>query len=210
MMDVMAVRTFAFDPTRSVLDIHASSSLHPIHTHAPVVGWLRLDITDGGAITGGAITGGAITGGAITGGAITGGAITGGAITGGSVDPSSPEGEVRFDLGGMRSGHPLVDREADRRLDVERFPTVVGTLRRLAPGEEADRFEVGGDLTFHGVTQALTGTVHLVMAADGSTLELDGETTIDVTDFGVRPPSLLVVKVHKDVRVVLRAVGEAT
>jgi len=184
MMGSMTARTFAFDPARSGIDIHASSSVHPIHTHAPIEGWLRLDVVDGGADA---------------------------ASGGGTIDASSPaSGEVRFDLGGMRSGNPLVDREADRRLHVKRFPTVVGELRTLDPGEEADHYEIGGDLTFHGVTRALTGTVRLGVAADGSTLELDGETTIDVTDFDVQPPSLLVVKVHKEVRVVLHAVGEAT
>ena len=38
----------------------------------------------------------------------------------GSVDPDAPvDGQVEFDLGGMRSGNPLIDREAERRLDIE-------------------------------------------------------------------------------------------
>ena len=72
---------------------------------------------------------------------------------------------------------------------------------------DADRFTAGGDLTFHGVTRAIDGTLVITRRADE--LALTGETTFDVTDFGVQPPSLLVVKVHKEVRVTLDAVALA-
>jgi hypothetical protein len=48
------------------------------------------------------------------------------------------------------------------------------------------------------------------MAPGGGTeLTVAGSTTIDVTDFDVQPPSLLVVKVHQEVRVELQVVGVA-
>ena len=87
------------DPSRSSITIHASSSIHPITTEAPVAGWIDVSLDARG-----------------------------------SVDPDAPvDGQVEFDLGGMRSGNPLIDREAERRLDIRRHPTVTGRLTALCP-----------------------------------------------------------------------------
>lgn len=111
--------------------------------------------------------------------------------------------EIELALGEMRSGNPLIDREAERRLDVRRHPTVRGVLTELGAPDPDGRRMGAGDLTFHGVTRRITGELSIA-AVDGG-LHLTGHTELDVTDFGVQPPSLLVVKVHRDVRVELDA-----
>ncbi|MCB9371904.1 MAG: YceI family protein [Microthrixaceae bacterium] len=128
----------------------------------------------------------------------------------GRVDTGAPvDGEIEVALGSMRSGNPLVDREAERRLHLRRFPTVTGRLTALAPaggdgpGEEHDG---EGVLEFHGTSRPLRGTLR-VTPGDGGALAVAGATELDVTDFGVQPPSLLVVKVHARVRVELAAVA---
>lgn len=162
---------YQLDAEQSVLDIHASSSVHPIHTTTTVSGWFEATFGDDGGIDGTAELG----------------------------------GYVEFDLSGMRSGNPLVDRESERRLNIRRYPTVTGELTLLAATDDPELFNASGELTFHGVTHEIDGALRIVRDGDG--LGISGETTIDVTDFGVQPPSLLVVKVHKDVRVELRAVA---
>lgn len=112
--------------------------------------------------------------------------------------------EIELALGEMRSGNPLIDREAERRLDVRRHPTVGGVLTELGAPDAEGRRVAAGDLSFHGVTRRITGALSIGAAAGGG-LHLTGHAELDVTDFGVQPPSLLVVKVHKEVRVELDA-----
>ena len=158
------------DPARSTVTVHASSSLHPITTDAPVTGWLDVTLDPDGGL-----------------------------------DPSAPvAGRIEVALGSMRSGNPLIDREAERRLHLRRFPTVTGTLTGLVPGDDGHQGE--GTLDFHGVQRPLEGVLHLWRDDDGS-LTLSGATELDVTDFDVQPPSLLVVKVHARVRVELAAIA---
>lgn len=123
----------------------------------------------------------------------------------GALDPTAPvAGRVEMALGSMRSGNPLIDREAERRLHLRRYPTVTGTLTGLVPGD--DGFAGEGTLDFHGVQRPLEGVLHLWQDDDG-TLVISGATELDVTDFDVQPPSLLVVKVHARIQVELAAIA---
>ena len=123
----------------------------------------------------------------------------------GALDPSAPvSGRIEVTLGSMRSGNPLIDREAERRLHLRRFPVVSGVLGGLTPTE--DGFAGEGTLDFHGVPRPLAGELQVWVDDDG-TVTLTGTTELDVTDFDVQPPSLLVVKVHARVRVELAAVA---
>ncbi len=169
------------DPDRSTVTVHATSSLHPITTDAPVTGWVELTVDDDGRIDGDAPV----------------------------------DGVVEVALGTMRSGNPLIDREAERRLHIRRHPTVTGRLTSLVPdpgsggdGGDPDAATGAGTLDFHGVTRPLEGTLRVTPLADGE-LALEGTTELDVTDFDVQPPSLLVVKVHPRIRVTLAAVAFA-
>lgn len=161
---------FDLDGERSRVLIHATSSVHPIETAAPITGWLDVSLVEDG-----------------------------------SVDLTAPvAARVQVPLQGLRSGNPLIDREADRRLDTRRHPTVSGELRSLEPGP-AGGWRGRGDLTLHGITAPIEGTLRVDRRDDE--LGLTGSTTLLVTDFDVQPPSLLLVKVHPTVRVDLDAVA---
>ncbi len=130
----------------------------------------------------------------------------------GTVDLAQPvDGWMCVELAEMRSGNPLVDREAERRLQVRKHPTMEGRLVSLAPavhdGGHQHHYDGEGELTFRGQTAPLTGG--LSVDVDGDELTLTGDTTLDVTDYGVQPPSLLVIKVHALVRIELRATARA-
>lgn len=120
---------------------------------------------------------------------------------------AKPIGAIAFDISAMRSGNPLIDRESERRLQPKRYPTVTGELTSLVLRTDG-AYDGGGRLTFHGVTRDITGALTIALTADE--LRLAGSTTVDVTDFGVQPPSLLVVKVHKEVAISLAAVATRT
>lgn len=112
---------------------------------------------------------------------------------------------MEFDLRGMRSGNPLLDREAERRLDVRRHPTVTGRLTALSPAPDGG-YDGIGELDFHGVTGPLQGVLRVTVNEDQE-LFIEGTAELDVTDFAIRPPRLLMVKVHPEVRVELAAVA---
>jgi polyisoprenoid-binding protein YceI len=115
-------------------------------------------------------------------------------------------GRIEVPVRSLRSGNPLEDAELQRRVDSRSFPTIVGELRDAAAIGDG-RFRVEGDLTFHGVTQPVTGELRVTTDNDG--LRIKGEQVFDVRDFGIKPPRILMLRVEPEVRVEinLRATG---
>lgn len=114
------------------------------------------------------------------------------------------EGEIRIEVGRLRSGNPLVDRETRRRIDARHHPEIVGTVtagERLAPG----RLGVTGTIAFRGEVQAVTGEVTVTIAADQ--LVVAGSATFDVRDWGLQPPRVGLLRVHPEVAVRLHLVA---
>ncbi len=120
----------------------------------------------------------------------------------GSAEPSL--GRLAVPLTGLKSGNPLVDRETRRRLDVKRHPEIVCELTELSALDN-DRFRARGTITLLGETVEADGELRITVKDDE--LEIEGERTFDVRDWGVRPPRLLVLKVDPevDVRIALTA-----
>lgn len=105
-----------------------------------------------------------------------------------------------------RSG--LTDAQLRQRIEAERYPVAVavGTgARRIGPG----RFHVTGNLTFHGVTRAVDGDITVTRNGPESVVA-EGEQVFDMRQYGVEPPSLLMMKVRPEVRVRIRVEGVAT
>ncbi len=72
-------------------------------------------------------------------------------------------------------------------------------LGRASPGVDA---RADGWLTIDGTTRPIALDAHLTLAPDGK-LEARGEYTVDMKDYGVKPPKLMfgMLKVGKDVKV---------
>jgi polyisoprenoid-binding protein YceI len=104
---------------------------------------------------------------------------------------------VIIDLTTLRSGNALYDAELAQRLTVRRFPEAVVELDRAIMS--ADRYQLSGEVTLHGQTRRLTGSVS-AKPADGGWL-ITGEHVFDVRDFEISVPSLLMVRIYPDVRV---------
>jgi hypothetical protein len=62
------------------------------------------------------------------------------------------------------------------------------------------RYLVSGDITFRGVTRTFEDEMVLTSNEDGE-IQLVGESTFDVRDFGMDPPRVLMLKVAPEVRV---------
>jgi polyisoprenoid-binding protein YceI len=107
----------------------------------------------------------------------------------------------------LRSGNALVDGELRRRLDSRKFPRIRGELIRSAAGTGAGSARLTGELTLHGVTRSLDVDVTLRLL-DPRTLEIEGGRAIDMRDFGLTPPSLLMFRMQPEVQVRARLVAE--
>lgn len=129
-------------------------------------------------------------------------------LDGDALDLSAPT-RLRLEcpVAALRSGNPLNDRELQRRVDADRYPSIVGESREVTPGSGRGRYRVRGDLTFHGVTREVTGEI-TVTVPGADRLVVTGEQTFDIRDFGVSPPRILMLRVEPDVRVRIRV--EAT
>jgi hypothetical protein len=114
-------------------------------------------------------------------------------------------GEVRIEVGRLRSGNPLVDRETQRRIDAGRYPEIVGTVVSAERAAD-DRLRVVGDLAFRGEVCQVDGEI--TVSRDGSALVLEGSRRFDVRDWGLQPPKLALLRVHPEIEVRIRLVAE--
>ncbi|HZQ78134.1 MAG TPA: YceI family protein [Acidimicrobiia bacterium] len=117
------------------------------------------------------------------------------------VDPGKVEwAELEMEVENLTSGNQLYDAELMRRIDARTHPTARVTLRHLDPVGTGNRYQLDGELTFHGVTRRLTGTV-VVAFPDADVALVYGEKIIDIRDFDIPSPAVLMLKILPDVRV---------
>jgi DNA-binding PadR family transcriptional regulator len=122
-------------------------------------------------------------------------------IRGGSVGTSTkPVAHLKTAVAGLRSGNSLYDAELLRRIEARRFPVVSIDLRdctRVGPG---NRYLLAGEITFHGVTRPVQGTVTVTAPSDRM-LVVAGEQVFDMRDFDIASPTVLMLRIFPDVRV---------
>lgn len=125
----------------------------------------------------------------------------------GKVDvDQSPRGHLEFPIDNMKSGNPLEDREMRRRTDARRYPTIAGDLKAMKQTDDPSLYMVRGDLTFRG--QVRTYEDEMTVGVDDGTIELTGQSTFDIRDFGMEPPRILMLKVQPEVTVRVEIVAE--
>jgi PadR family transcriptional regulator len=115
--------------------------------------------------------------------------------------------QLEIEVGQLRSGNALYDAELLRRIDARRHPTVSLELRTCRAAGGAGRYHVDGEITFHGSTRLLDGTVD-VSVGPGGKLVVSGEQLIDIRDFDIDSPTVLMLRIYPDVVVQLHV--EAT
>jgi DNA-binding PadR family transcriptional regulator len=120
---------------------------------------------------------------------------------------SAPTGRLDVDVSKLSSGNKLYDSELLRRIDARRYPTVSVELKECAPSGPGSRYRLAGDLTIHGVTRTIDGTV-TVEAESNRRLVVAGEQVFDIRDFAIPSPTMLMLRIFPDVRVRLQAEAE--
>lgn len=132
------------------------------------------------------------------------------------------EGTVRFDLdGGTATGRIVIDatrtetgnRSRDKKmhnavLESERYPEIVyrpsAVSGRLAP-DGTGRVHVDGTVSIHGSEHPLGFDADVTM--DGDRLTATTEFLVPYVEWGMKDPSLFILRVDKEVHVEVAAVG---
>jgi polyisoprenoid-binding protein YceI len=127
----------------------------------------------------------------------------------GSLDLAHPvRGQLFLAVERLSSGNQLYDRELRRRIDAERYPTITGSLTRITlTGDRHPHYLVAGDVDFHGKTRSFEHEMRIDVHDDE--VRLSGEDVFDIRAFGMRPPSMLMVRVYPQISVRIELVGRA-
>jgi len=111
-----------------------------------------------------------------------------------------PAARLELQIETLSSGNALYDAELLRRIDARRYPRAIVELRDVTPVGDVPRYQLQGDLTFHGITREVRGTISAEFDESGA-VKVGGEQIFDIRDFNVPSPTILMLKIFPDVRV---------
>ncbi|MGH9038786.1 MAG: YceI family protein [Acidimicrobiia bacterium] len=113
-----------------------------------------------------------------------------------------PAARLAVPIEKLTSGNQLYDAELLRRVDARLFPQAVVELQNVSPVGTTGRYHVEGELTFHGVTQSMEGTVSVAFPSPDR-MVVEGEQVLDMRHFHITPPTVAMLRIYPDVRVQL-------
>jgi polyisoprenoid-binding protein YceI len=116
------------------------------------------------------------------------------------------QGRLEIAVDRLSSGNQLYDRELKRRIDARHHPLIIGQISGVSPGGRQGRYRVAGDLSFHGETRAFEHDMTIAVHGKSS-IELKGDRVFDIREFGMKPPSMLMLKVYPEVAVRVELYG---
>ena len=115
--------------------------------------------------------------------------------------------QLTLPVDSISSGIGLQDRLMRGRFDASRYPNITASV---VSGEAIDvdegRYRATAKLTMHGQTRDVTGEVQLTFT--NGTVTVEAPATINMQDFGIDPPRLIVLKVEPDVDVSAHIVAQ--
>ena len=94
-----------------------------------------------------------------------------------------------------------------RRIDARRHPVVALRPDGVHAVGSTSRYQIDGEVTFHGCTRQLQGTIGLSSTAEGNLL-VSGEQVFDIRDFEIASPTALMLRIYPDVVVQLQVEAE--
>jgi polyisoprenoid-binding protein YceI len=124
----------------------------------------------------------------------------------GSLDLDLPvAGELELSVARLTSGNQLYDRELRRRIDARRHPTIQGRVTKISADGAHPRYGVAGDIVFHGKTRSFEHGMDITL--DDDEVSLTGDYVFDIREFGMKPPSMLMVRVYPEIAVRVELYG---
>ena len=97
----------------------------------------------------------------------------------------------------FKSGNSSLDSNSFRVLDALRIPNIV--FRSLEIIDSLNVINVSGTISFHGIEKDLN--VILDKSTENDNITLTGKFTINLSDFNVERPSLLLQKINNEIEV---------
>ena len=123
----------------------------------------------------------------------------------GSFTPTEKEvsGHFVIKMDGFTTGMGLRDSHTkDKVFDVEKFPTSELTLKPM-PFKSGEKTKFSGILKFHGVEKTVEGETTVTVSPTGK--HIDANLVILLTDYNVKPPEFMGMKINNDVRIEVSA-----
>ena len=118
----------------------------------------------------------------------------------GSLDLDLPvSGELELAVARLTSGNQLYDRELRRRMDARRHPTIFGRVSSITSSAPHPLYDVTGDISFHGKTRTFQHEMHI--SVQEGDVSLTGAYVFDIREFGMKPPSMLMVRIYPEISV---------
>jgi hypothetical protein len=107
---------------------------------------------------------------------------------------------------GITSGNGIQDREMRRRFNASRYPVIRARVIDGKALRGAGQYRAVAELTMHGERRQISGDIHL--RVEGTMMLIDGRQVVNVKDFGIDPPRLLILKVEPEVDVDVHIVAD--
>jgi polyisoprenoid-binding protein YceI len=118
----------------------------------------------------------------------------------GSLDLDLPiAGELQVAVERLTSGNQLYDHELRRRIDARRYPMIEGRVTKISADGPHPRYSVAGDIVFHGKTRSFEHGMDIELGEDE--VSLIGDYVFDIREFGMKPPSMLMIRVYPEITV---------
>ena len=118
-------------------------------------------------------------------------------------------GWIVLDATSAQTGNSRRDRKMHEKiLESRRFPDVVFDVQRVTGKINLtgrSELQLQGILDFHGDRHSLA--LPVVASSDGHRVTATGSLVIPYVDWGLRDPSFFLLRVEKEVRVTVKAVG---
>jgi polyisoprenoid-binding protein YceI len=114
-------------------------------------------------------------------------------------------GELQLAVEKLTSGNQLYDHELRRRMDARRYPTIEGIVTKISADGNHPRYSVAGDIVFHGKTRSFEHGMDIELGDDE--VSLTGDYVFDIREFGMKPPSMLMIRVYPEIAVRVELYG---
>jgi polyisoprenoid-binding protein YceI len=124
-------------------------------------------------------------------------------------ETGAASGWIVMDATSARTGNNRRDRKMHEKiLESRRFPDIVFDVQRVSGNIHrtgSSDLQLHGYLDFHGDRRLVE--LPVVATADGNRVTATGNLLIPYVQWGLRDPSFLLLRVEKEVRVTVKAVG---
>ncbi|TFU15350.1 YceI family protein [Thermus tengchongensis] len=115
------------------------------------------------------------------------------------------QGRVCLDLAAWDSKEPLRDRHTRDMFQVDRYPQACLTVA----GYDAQKGLVQGTLSLHGVEKKVAWPLRYTLAEGGKRVNFEGEFELLLSDYGLKAPTFMGMRVQDRVMVRVKGQGVA-